>query len=238
MNREKFFEYLRRRDGHLFGTSLSQRQVDGLDALLDAGDGLPLPHMAQVLSESHHETGGGMYPVKETVFPHSKAKNPSDATVIARLDRAYAKGQLPWVKVPYWRGGFFGRGVIQLTHEYNYRKASAVCAVDLVSNPGRALDLPISATIAVQGCVTGMFTGKKLSDFDGPEYDHYNARSIVNGDKKANGGKIKAAALEFERALEAAGWGAEPPKPAAAHPDPAEQPQGLLAWLLSLFRGA
>lgn len=236
MNRAAFFESLRQRNSGLFGTSLSQRQVEATEALLDAGEGLPVPHMAHVLAEVYHETGAGMWPVKETVFPHSKDKNPSDATVIARLDRAFAKGQLPWVKTPYWRDGKFGRGQIQITHEDNYCKGSALVGVDLVSNPDRALDLPISATIAVQGCAVGMFTGKKLSDYDGAEFDHYNARAIVNGDKRKNGQKIAEHAKAFERALEAGGWSVLPPA-APAHPDPAEQPLGLLAWLLSLLTG-
>jgi hypothetical protein len=53
------------------------------------------------LSEVYHETGGQMLPVKETVYAHSKDRNPSDAAVIKRLDTAYVKGKLPWVSKPY-----------------------------------------------------------------------------------------------------------------------------------------
>ena len=98
MNKTAFFAALRARDSGVFGTSLSQRQVDGIEALLDEGRHLPLPHLAHVLGEVHHETGGGMYPIKETVFRSHKDQNPPDAQVIARLDAAWAKGQLPWVQ--------------------------------------------------------------------------------------------------------------------------------------------
>ena len=236
MNRSKFYASLRQRNSGLFGTSLGERQVQGVEAILDAAAGLSVPHAAHVLAEAYHETGGGMYPVKETVFAHSKDKNPTDAQVIARLDRAFALGQLTWVKTPYWRGGFFGRGQIQITHEYNYRKLSPIVGVDLVANPDRALDLPVSAEIAVQGCARGIFTGKKLSDFDGPKYDHYNARAIVNGDKKANGGKVSRYAKAFEAALQAGGWDAQPAFVDHTPPKATQSPlAALFAAIAALF---
>ncbi|AGH16000.1 hypothetical protein DVVG_00014 [Dunaliella viridis virus SI2] len=240
MNKQAFFEALRKQDSGLFGTSLSQRQVEGTEALVDALSGFSLPHAAHVLAESYHETGGGMYPVKETVFPHSKNKNPSDATVIARLDRAFAKGQLTWVRTPYWRGGMFGRGQIQITHEDNYRKASALVGVDLVSNPGRALELPISAKIAAEGCRSGMFTGLKLADFDGPDgYDHHNARAIVNGDKHVMGATMVKYGRAFEKALREAGWGRmKPSAPLPPRETPQSQPRGSLWALLARFFSA
>lgn len=211
MDKEKFFAELRKRDSGVFGTSLSAKQVEGVESLLRAGDGLSVPHMAHALTEVYIETGGGMMPVKETVFHYSKNKNPSDATVIARLDSAWKRGKLPWVKKPYWRDGMFGRGQIQITHAYNYRRASALVGADLVREPWRALSLPISAKIAVEGCAAGMFTGKKLSDYDGPHgFDHYNARAIVNGDKRKHGESLMRYGKAFEAALIAAGWDKKP----------------------------
>lgn len=216
MNRAKFFDTLRSR-GKPFGKSINARQVEGIEALLDAGakKQLPLPHVANVLAQVKRETGGIMFPIKETVRASHKDQNPSDAEVIRRLDSAFAKGQLPWVKKPYWRTGWFGRGQIQPTHEVNYRKASALTGIDLVKNPGRALEPAVSAMIAVGGMESGIFTSKKLSDFDGARFDHAGARAVVNGDKnmKDKGGtmtvgqQIAADALAFEAALEAGGWG-------------------------------
>ena len=144
MNRSLFYAVLRR-SKVLFGSSLGQRQVDGMEALLDAAHGLPVAYVGNILGQVYIETGGGMYPVKETVFANHRDKNPSDAKVIARLDRAFAKGQLTWVRVPYWRDGWFGRGQIQITHESNYRKLSPVVGVDLARNRDKALDPEISA---------------------------------------------------------------------------------------------
>lgn len=224
MKREAFYAHLRKRNAAVFGTSLSARQVTAIEALLDEVQGMPLSHAAHVLGEVYHETGGGMYPVKETVFRNSKDQNPSDKTVIARLDRAYAKGQLPWVKTVYWRSGWFGRGGIQLTHKANYVKMGPIVGADLVGNPSLALDPVISARIAARGCNLGSFTGKKLSDYDDPGgFDHFNARDIVNGDKRLNGYDVVGYAAAFEDALDAAGHVAvkAAPKPVTETTKPA-----------------
>ena len=202
MNRSKFFTALRARNSGLFGTSLSTPQVQGIEALLDAGRALPLHHMANVLAQVHHETGGGMYPIKETVFPHHKNKNPSDAEVIRRLDKAFAAGNLPWVRTPYWRGGAFGRGQLQITHARNYTKFG-------ITNFSDALKLDVSARIAVDGMSGGHFTGKKLSDFNFPaDLDNpprTDPRRIVNG-VDGSDDKVQAHHMAFAAALEAAGW--------------------------------
>jgi predicted chitinase len=234
MNKQAFYAALRQRNSGVFGTSLSARQVEGIEALLDEGAHLPLSHLAHVLGEVHHETGGGMYPIKETVFRSHKNQNPTDAQVIARLDAAWAKGQLPWVQAPYWRGGFFGRGQIQLTHETNYRKFAPIVGANLVAHPSKALDLPVSARIAVMGCERGMFTGKRLADYDRPAgFDHMNARRVVNGFVLEQADQVTRAARAFEAALEAAGYRpAVAPIPDHVPASPAQKPGGLLGAII------
>src|SRR5205814_10581651 len=81
---------------------------------------------------------------------------------------------------------YYGRGFVQLTWESNYRKASAVVAVDLVAHPGRALELPIAATIMFDGMIRGWFTGHKLADtIAGERCDYVESRRIINGLDKA-----------------------------------------------------
>lgn len=234
IDKETFFSALRARNSGVFGTSLSQKQVSGTEAILDACVDFPLSHTAHVLAEVYRETGGGMWPVKETVYSYSKDQNPSDALVISRLERAWKRDQLPWVHVPYWRDGWFGRGQIQLTHEDNYRKASALVDVDLVSNPSAALNLEVSAKIAAEGCRAGMFRGHRLADFDRPDgYDHYSARDIVNGDKKAVGDEIAESAAAFEKALKAGNWRSVPLLP----PDvPVTDEPPAAPWWVHLFQ--
>lgn len=220
MNRKAFYVALRARNSGVFGTSVSQEQVNGCEALLDALERhrvYPIGRAANVLAQVYHETGGGMWPVKETVYRSSKERNPSDAKVAARLDAAFRKGQLPWVKTPYWRGGWFGRGMIQITHESNYRKLGRRLGVDLVGNRDLTLDPRISADIAVVGMNEGLFTGKRLPDyFTATRNDPAGARAIVNGDKNAkvkHGGRtitmgelITIYHTAFAKALVAAGY--------------------------------
>jgi predicted chitinase len=232
MDRAPFFASLRR---SIFSTGLKQWQVDGIEAILRAcerhriADGR---HVANVLAQVYHETGGQMLPVKETVYASSIDRDPSDATVIARLEKAFAAGQLPWVKSPYWKDGWFGRGSIQLTHEDNYARLGAALGVDLVGNRDLALDLDVSASIAVVGMSHGLFTGKKLSDFFGAKSDPTAARAIVNGDTKTVGPKIATYHAGFLAALDAAGGWSVPP--ITADPEDADEYDSalneLVAW--------
>lgn len=208
MNRATFFDRVR---ASLFGGSLSQRQVDGLNAILDAIERHTVReqhHAANVLAEVHHETGGEMLGIKETVLASHKDKNPSDATVKSRLEAAWAKGQLPWVKTPYWRDGWFGRGPIQITHYDNYAKFEKRLGIPLTKQPGLALDPVHGSDIAVVGMAEGLFTGRKLSDYRFPAAlsaaAKDNPRRIVNGSDGTDA-KVAAAHRHFFDALHAAG---------------------------------
>ncbi|WP_176762506.1 glycoside hydrolase family 19 protein [Pelagibacterium luteolum] len=222
-----------------------------MEALLDAGQRYELTnphHMANVLAQVYHETGTHMLGIKETVMPSHKDKNPSDATVIDRLDRAYAKGQLPWVKTPYWRDGWFGRGPIMATHKANYEKLGKRIGVDLVKNPNLAMDRNIGASIAMIGMKEGMFTGKKLADYNFPAAIDApvksNPRRIVNG-QDGTDAKVAGYHRAFYSALVAMGWPetvppkpAQPPKPAPAptpSPSAPAQPNGSAGAVLAII---
>lgn len=211
-NKKLFYDAVRK---IVFGGRLSQAQLDGTQSIIDSAlrNNVTDPHhVAHILAHVRRETGGYMLPVKETVYPSSKDKNPSDATVIKRLDTAFAKGQLGKVKTPYWRDGGFGRGQIQLTHLTaggNYDKFGKILKLPLRENPSLALDLKISSDIAVIGMRDGVFRTKKLSDFNFPkDLDNpqaTNPRRIVNG----NDGTDKEVAKDhraFYTALVDAGW--------------------------------
>jgi hypothetical protein len=229
MDRAKFFAALRKRNSGVFGTSLSQAQVDGMEAILDScirNRVTDAHHVAQILSNVYRETGKYMMPIKETVYESHKDKNPSDATVIARLDRAWAKGQLTWVTTPYWRDGAFGRGQLQITHWPNYERLGRRLGLPLRSNPDLALDPKVSSDIAVVGMAEGLFTGKKLSDYKFPEAlraaSSKHPRRIVNG-KDGTDAKIAAYHCAFHSALITAGWTGEREIP-APKPNPPQKP--------------
>lgn len=198
-----FFAYARRAP---FGGRLTQGQIDGMNALFRCWDSHKIPapdkrHLAYILASVFHETGGRMVPVRETFAS-------TDAGAIAALDKAYKAGRLGQVSKPYWRKGangkaYFGRGDIQLTHEENYKVLGERIDVDLVGNPSLALDLDISAEIAIVGMLEGLFTGKKLTDyFNLKKDDPVGARAVVNGRDKAK--LIAGYYKSFLDALEAA----------------------------------
>jgi len=235
VNKPAFYASLRRRNSGVFGTSLTQAQVEGCEVILAASGGLPLEYVAYLLATAYHETAHTMQPVRETLAA-------SDAQAIIRLDNAFAKGKLPWVKTPYWRRdkdgkSWLGRGYVQLTHKTNYAKASEKLGVDLVGNPDLAMTPKIAALVLVRGCVEGWFTGNKLGDYIPGSY--VGARRVVNGVDKAD--QIAGYAWSFEEALKAAGYVASKPAPtpvaASPAPDPVVKPaaSGFLAWLVSLF---
>ena len=179
-DRDTFFAFARRAP---FGGRLTQQQVEGTEALLDAweqdGDG-DRRKLANILAQVFHETGSKMVPVRETFAT-------SDAQAVRRLDAAWESGKLGQVSKPYWRDGWFGRGPIQVTHERNYRKIGEALGVDLVASPGLLMKQPHGARSAVVGMMRGLFTGKKLSDyFNGNTNDPVGARRIVNGTDKAS----------------------------------------------------
>lgn len=222
------------RDG-LFGGTLSQPQVDGIETILStwdrAGDGDDRK-LAYLLGTTFHETARTMQPVRETL-----AK--TDAKAKELLTKAWKSGHLK-VSKDYWSGGWMGRGYVQLTHKENYERAGKELGVDLVGNPGLAMDPAIAAAILIKGCMEGWFTTRKLGTYiNQGGADYINARRVVNGTDKAE--KIAEYATAFYRALAAA---KETPKPAPA-PTPAAKPEtpsskppasgnGLIGWLVAL----
>ena len=185
--RAAFFASIRQQK--LF-SSLSQSQVDGMNALLDAfaAANSPIQHQAYMLATVYHECAQKMQPIEE----YGKG---------AKYD--YGK-RLKMSRQPYNDTPeiFYGRGFVQLTWYENYDKAGRALGVDLLHNASQALRLDIASQILIKGMSEGWFTGKKLSDYiGGGKCDYVNARRIINGTDKAQ--TIAGYAGKFERALRA-----------------------------------
>lgn len=204
LNRETFFAELKK---ELFPDRFAGKggadQIKGIDILIDEWEkrpDVPRPFFANIMATTMHETGRTMQPVRETF-----AK--TDKTAMARLERAFNAGQLSWVKTPYWRDGFFGRGYVQLTHKYNYEKAGKKLGIDLVSNPNLALKPEYAVKILFDGMLEGWFTGKALKDYiddvmetDAEDFkEQKNARKVVNGTDRDK--EIADIALKLDRAM-------------------------------------
>lgn len=188
-NPTAFFAALRKRDSGLFGTSLSQVQVNGLNAILHVTEGQPISYRAYMLATPYLETARTMRPITE----------------FGR--RSYFDKYEPGTKIGKMLGNtqpgdgylFRGRGYVQLTGRANYARAGAKLGVMLEQSPDLALLPDIAAEILLRGMLEGWFTGKKLSDYLPVDYLH--ARRIINGMDRA--GDIAGYAVAFERALTA-----------------------------------
>ncbi len=189
--RRFFFQEVRK---SLFSGRLKQREVKGLNAILDGWTVLPEAArntagghdaLAYVLATAFHETAATMQPVRETLAL-------SDAEAIARLERAFRAGRLSTVRTPYWRPDaegrtWLGRGFVQLTHRRNYEAMSALTGIDLVSKPARAMEMAVAVEILVSGMREGAFTGFRLGDyFAAGTPDWTGARKIINGTDRAD----------------------------------------------------
>lgn len=251
MNRAAFYAALRARNSGVFGTSLSQTQVNGIEAILDAGEGLPRSHLAYALATAYGETGRRMTPIHENmsytaarmveVWP-SRFKTEADAAPYAHQPEKLANlvyGGRLGNSAPGdgWR--YRGRGLVQITGKDNYAKVSRLVGVDLVADPDASLDLGIAARALIYGIRDGIYTGKKAADY--LPGDYVNARRIISGTFEAR--KYAGYAQAFDAALVAAGYDAvhapapRPPEAPTQVPAPMvqEAPGGLVASILALL---
>lgn len=191
---KEFYDSLRASFG-----PLKQNQVDGIEHLLKATEGLPLAHRAYILATAWHETGPTssdlhMTPRREIWGPTTAQKGYEGRKDLGNTEPGDGKR-------------FAGRGYVQITGRHNYTKASAVVMRDLVNNPDLALDPDLAAKIMVNGMTQGWFTGKRISDFQ----SYVNMRRAVNGTDKAD--LIAGYADKFEAALRAIPEAPEAPQP-------------------------
>lgn len=164
IDRDAYFNAVR---NTLFSGALTQQQVDGQSVIVGLWEyqatGTPMTDprwLAYMLATVYHECATRMWPTTEYG------------------SQEYLQGK------PYWP--YIGRGFVQLTHDYNYDKASSALGLiddrDLIAHPEVALDSLIAARIMFRGMAEGWFTGAKLWEyFNDTTDDPLNARQIING---------------------------------------------------------
>jgi putative chitinase len=210
MDKAKFFAAVR----PMFGGSLDQSQVDGLNRLLDvwfkyyAITG-SAEELAYNLATSFHETAATMQPITErggrSYFNKYEAGT--------RLGKILGNTQ----KGDGYR--FRGEGDVQNTGRANARKATKRLnevfglGIDLEANPDQRGDPFISAHSLFLGNREGWWTGRDLGDYiDGVDEsdeedrrEYIRARAVVNGKDRAS--LIADYAVKFEAALKKADYG-------------------------------
>lgn len=185
MDKKKFYDAIRK------NVNLTTQNVMGMDKVLDYLEQKEenLQQAAYVIATAWWETAQTMQPVREAYW----------------LSESWRKKNLRYY--PY-----YGRGYVQLTWDYNYKKASDYFGVNFVKQPDLVMEPEYALPILVVGIQEGWFTGKKMDDYidnidedDSEELREYkNARRIVNGTDKAD--TIGRLALVFEKGLKAAGY--------------------------------
>jgi predicted chitinase len=181
IDRKTFYDVVRPK---LFGGTMTPAQVDGMETILNEWEKRELTdcrHLAYMLATTKHETNATMQAVREAYW----------------LSEEWRRTHLRYY--PY-----YGRGLVQLTWEANYRAMSVVVGADLVTDPDLALEIGHAVQIMFYGMEHGSFTGRRLSDyFNGFSNDPVGARAIINGTDKAQ--LVAAFYFDFLTALKAAG---------------------------------
>lgn len=155
---------------------------------------IPLSYLAYTLATVYHETARYMQPITE-----------------------FGKGAgYPYgIPDPVTGQTYYGRGDTQNTWKSNYEALAPLLfkvnmsgrGVDIVNEPDKLLIPFYSAQATIIGMSTGLYTGKKYSDYlDFETPDYVGARRIINGTDQAH--TIAGYAHEFERALRV-GFGAK-----------------------------
>lgn len=201
VERSKFFSLYRERFG-----KLTQKQVDAVEAFLSEIEKYPLNirEAAYIFATVYHETAKTFLPLEE--FGKGRGKKYGKAV----------NGKK-----------YYGRGYVQLTWDYNYKKATEELkkqfpaivkayeakhgvTFDLLTSPEQAMDVEVACAILVVGSQQGWFTGKKLSDYiNSNQSDFINARRVINGIDRAK--LIAGQAQKFKEILSGSEIVAPPP---------------------------
>lgn len=153
MNRKVFYDFVRNLP---FGGRISTEQFEGLEQILvyqkERYPDMDVRWLAYILATVFHETARTMQPIKE------------------RGGTAYLKSK------KYWP--WYGRGLVQITWEENYKKWG-------IENPDDALKWPVALNVLFDGMINAKFTKYRLSQFfNSKSDDPKGARKIVNGTDK------------------------------------------------------
>lgn len=202
-NPAAFFDSLKK---GLLGPSLSQSEVAGSNALLEAfGEASwSLSWAAYGFATAYHETAHTMQPIKEYGGPKYFFRMYDPEGARPALARRLGNTK------PGDGARYCGRGYVQLTGRGNYRKAGAELNVPLEDNPDLAMDPKVAARVMVLGMSEGWFTSQSCAtqlppgDAAGDKACFCAARKIINGQDCAP--LIAGYALGFQQALTAGGW--------------------------------
>jgi len=147
-----------------------------VDKLINDPDISDVRWAAYMLATAYIETAFSFNPVSES----GKGAGRDYAQEVEVTDTDGIRGK----KDEKYKNVYYGRGYVQLTWDYNYKKVGTAIGqgTKLYVNPDLALDKEIAYKVASYGMRNGSFSGKKLDDYlNASKTDYLNARSIING---------------------------------------------------------
>lgn len=187
-DKEDFYKLYRK----LFNEKLTEKQVENMEVFFDScvkyiayfNTDVYAQQLAYTWATVKHETGNTYGAFKEV--RQVRVDTPRRKEVRRLQDR-------------YWYTGYYGRGPVQLTWDYNYKWAQSITGKPLLKDPDILLrDLETGYHITIYGMALGKFTGRRLSNYiNKDKVDYRQARRVVNGLDAAD--KIAGYARIFER---------------------------------------
>ncbi len=160
------------------GTTMQEKRRTAVEAILNAcvkNNVNDLSHQAYILATAYHETNLGQF-MEEIWGP-------------TQIQRGY-EGRADLGNTQAGDGFLYrGRGFVQITGRHNYTKYSAKFGKDFVNDPELVETPAVAAEILVRGMNEFGFTGRGLladMGLDG-DFDWFNARGLINGDKNKGG---------------------------------------------------
>lgn len=176
------------RTSGLFGSSVGQGVVDTVNAIVDTYYAYYTPtgdpeHLSYILATAYHESYHAS--LNPEWLPVREGFTKSNAGAIRAVTKLHEQGRIRTnYALPEANGhSYYGRGYVQITWLANYERLGKRIGVDLVNYPDLALERLTAAKLLVIGSVEGLYTGRKLADYDMPDgsMDAHNARRVING---------------------------------------------------------
>lgn len=172
----------------LFGAKLTNSRKTGFDGIFDVWDSIELydslEWLAYELATAWHETGGTMLPVREG-FKKTDKEAFDHVTAYCKK-----KGITNYAARHTNGNSYYGRGYVQLTHAVNYQKMGDRLGLGttLYDTPDLVMEPKTAAMILIHGMMDGLFRpkyGSLIDYFNSVDQHWFDARDLINGDKKA-----------------------------------------------------
>lgn len=193
INRKVFYERYRAKYA-----GLKQVQVNTYEAIFDFWDSRSVlvdeRWLAYILATAFHETGRRMAPIREGFCSN-------DASSVRCVTKMFEQKRIRQNYALAHRNGYsyFGRGLVQLTHGYNYKRIGQFIGLgdQLYDNPSLVLNVEVSVKILCVGMLIGSFVPRHNLEryFNAIDEDWTGARRMINGTDKKE--LIKSYALNF-----------------------------------------